>query len=255
MAIGQSNGIALTKLAKQGRFNSKSVDTLNRLEGVRQSAASYKMPPLTLTPTEQERYSFGRQLFFDSRLSEGQQTSCSSCHNPSHSFGNGPKSVTENEVAEQSPLKLGLKRDIPPLINLQLSHWFFWDGRSDSLAAQAIEPLEHPAEHNLDRYELYKIVQGHYLETYESLFGPLPVLRTSGLEAKGHQSQTLISAETLAFAAASIDSPSHHLGTLESQSTLVDLGIRPVASSIEAVDQVVANIGLALEAFRACSSS
>ena len=280
-----TNGIftgPLKVMARLEQFNSYTPADLEKFETVRRNAASYRMPALSLTPTEQDRYHFGRQLFFDRRLSKDRQTSCSSCHDPSQSFSNGQRIVSNHVELETSPSEPHPQqdqghlvipgRDIPPIINLQLSHWFFWDGRSDSLAAQAIEPLENPAEHNFDRAAVYQVVQRHYQDTYESLFGTLPVLAPElpftpptrkGLtkeplsnsdhgeteKPEDQQPESWLSKDLAAFVVASIDSPSHRSAVGLSMTKLVEPKVRPLASSAEALDQVIANVGLALEAF------
>ena len=37
-------------------------------------------------------------------------------------------------------------RNAPSLLNVAHQRWFFWDGRADSLWAQAMHPIENPKE-------------------------------------------------------------------------------------------------------------
>ena len=56
------------------------------------------------------------------------------------------------------------------------STWQFWDGRKDSLWAQALGPLESAVEHGGDRTQYAHLVAAHYAAEYEAVFGPLPDL-------------------------------------------------------------------------------
>jgi cytochrome c peroxidase len=64
-------------------------------------------------------------------------------------------------------------------LNTAHSRWYFWDGRADSLWAQATEPIENPLEMGMDRLALAHRVyaEADLRESYEALFGSLPPLR------------------------------------------------------------------------------
>jgi cytochrome c peroxidase len=81
---------------------------------------------------------FGRKLFFDTRLSANGQVSCATCHIPEKGFQDG------------TPLAQGIgvtNRRTMPIAGMAHSPFLFWDGRKDSLWAQALGPLESPVEH------------------------------------------------------------------------------------------------------------
>jgi len=106
-------------------------------------------PPLgidgTLTdlkePPSPERVRLGRWLFFDKRLSTDATVSCASCHHPDQAF---------SEVSAVSTGIRGQKggRKAPSFINQAWTLYphFFWDGRADSLEAQALGPIANPIE-------------------------------------------------------------------------------------------------------------
>ena len=50
----------------------------------------------------------------------------------------------------------------------------FWDGRSDSLASQTLEPLLHVDEMNISITKLIKLISEHYKADYEKIFGKIP---------------------------------------------------------------------------------
>src|ERR687887_274593 len=54
--------------------------------------------------------------------------------------------------------------------------WFFWDGRRDSLWAQAITPLEDPVEHAGNRTAYVRFMFENFHARYERIFGPFPPL-------------------------------------------------------------------------------
>ena len=66
-----------------------------------------------------------------------------------------------------------------PLAGVAWNPWFFWDGRRDSLWAQALTPLEDPLEHAGNRTAYARFMaKKRFDERYERIFGPLPDLST-----------------------------------------------------------------------------
>ena len=109
----------------------------------------------------------GRKLFFDTRLSANGQVSCATCHIP------------EKEFQDGVPLAKGVgvtNRRTMPIAGMAHSPFLFWDGRKDSLWAQALGPLESPVEHGGRREQYAQLTAAHYREDYESIFGAMPAL-------------------------------------------------------------------------------
>jgi cytochrome c peroxidase len=107
----------------------------------------------------------GRALFFDVRLSANGQVACASCHLP------------ERQFQDDVPLARGVgmtTRRTMPIAGMAHSPFLFWDGRADSLWAQALGPLESPVEHGGNRTQYAHVIAEHYRERYEAVFGPLP---------------------------------------------------------------------------------
>jgi cytochrome c peroxidase len=111
----------------------------------------------------------GQYLFFDRRLSSTGSVSCASCHDPELGWGNGKR------VGEAIGLTT---RNVPTLWNTAYNRWFFWDGRADSQWAQALQPLEDPAEHGGSRLQYVQLIcrDRNLREAYETVFGALPEL-------------------------------------------------------------------------------
>jgi cytochrome c peroxidase len=110
---------------------------------------------------------FGHRLFFDARLSGNGEVSCATCHLPELEFQDG------------RPLAQGMGQvdmRAMPLVGVVYSPWLFWDGRKDSLWAQALGPLENPVEHGGSRVQFVHLIAAHYQDEYEAIFGPLPDL-------------------------------------------------------------------------------
>jgi len=132
------------------------------------------LPELSPDPTNAvadnpQAAAFGQQLFLDTRLSANGSVSCATCHQPARRFTDG---LPKGRAIGQS------KRNTPSIVGTAYSPWLYWDGRRDSQWAQALSPLEDPAEHGSDRRRVLEIIASdeHYRSTYEQLFGELPDL-------------------------------------------------------------------------------
>jgi cytochrome c peroxidase len=109
----------------------------------------------------------GRQIFFDTRLSVNGKVACATCHMPEQGF------------QDSIPLGKGVgttTRRTMPIAGTAYSPWLFWDGRKDSLWAQALGPLESAVEHGGNRTQYAHLIAQSYRAEYEALFGPLPNL-------------------------------------------------------------------------------
>lgn len=92
-------------------------------------------------PPTPQRVRLGRWLYYDKRLSADGTIACATCHRP------------ENAFSEPTPVSSGIRgqkggRKAPSFLNeaWTLYPHFFWDGRADSLEAQALGPIANPIE-------------------------------------------------------------------------------------------------------------
>lgn len=110
---------------------------------------------------------FGRYLFFDKRLSANGEVRCATCHQPDHGFS---VPTRLGEGLESTP------RHPPSLLNVAHHEWFDWDGKADSLWAQAARPLENPGEHGMSRTDIVRTVAeiDDLRRGYEAVFDDLP---------------------------------------------------------------------------------
>ena len=120
--------------------------------------------PEVNTPDE-----LGSQLFFDPILSLDTTISCASCHRPEFAFA---------DTMAFSPGvngKLGT-RNTPSVMNMAFRPYFFYDGRSPSLEAQAIEPIENPLEMHLDFSEATQRIKDSpfYQKLFIKVYDQLP---------------------------------------------------------------------------------
>jgi len=109
----------------------------------------------------------GHQLFFDPRLSANGAVACATCHKPEQRFTDG---LAKGRGIASS------QRNTRSIVGTAFSPWQYWDGRRDSQWAQALSPLEDPAEHGSNRMEVVRFVvtDQTYKAEYEAIFGPAP---------------------------------------------------------------------------------
>jgi len=189
-------------------------------EAERKTIASLSLaalPPLPPDPTNRVADSpraaaLGATLFFDQRLSGDGVVACATCHASDRQFQDGlpfGRGVGETD------------RRTMPLVGVAYNDWFFWDGRRDSLWAQALTPLEDSREHAGTRTAYAHLIATQFRDRYEGVFGPLPDL--SGLPASAGP-----------------------LGTAEEKAAWAAM----TEEQRQDVDTVFANIGKALAAFQ-----
>lgn len=109
--------------------------------------------------------SLGELLFSDPRLSRNGQVACATCHQPGRAFTDG---------LPQSQGLARLARNAPSLLSVAWNRWQFWDGRADSLWAQALGPLTHASEQGSTHGQIAEHLLRYYRPTYENIFGEIP---------------------------------------------------------------------------------
>lgn len=134
------------------------------------SLALSALPPLK--PDTTNRFAdvpaaaaLGSTLFFDQGMSGDGSVSCSTCHK------------IDRQFQDDLPQAIGVgrtNRRTMPLAGVARDPWFFWDGRRDSLWAQALTPLENPLEQAGNRTAYAHYIKKRFGERYERIFGPLP---------------------------------------------------------------------------------
>jgi len=110
---------------------------------------------------------FGATLFFEQRMSRDGDVSCATCHLVDRQF--------QDDLPRARAVGTTNRRTMP-LAGAAWSPWQFWDGRRDSLWAQALTPLEDPVEHAGTRTGYAHVVADNFADRYERTFGALPDL-------------------------------------------------------------------------------
>ncbi len=144
-------------------------------EQERRTLGSFQLDRLASKPVvKSNRFAYspqavalGKQLFFDQRFSQNAAFSCASCHQPEKGF-------TDGLVKAKGVHKTG--RNTLTLFGVAYQDWFYWDGRKDSLWAQALVPFEAADEMASSRVQVLRIIgqDKHYRKQYETLFGQFP---------------------------------------------------------------------------------
>lgn len=146
---------------------------LNELRSLSLSALEPVPPdPTNRVADDPRAVQLGERLFFDTRLSADGKVACGTCHQPERDFQDG--------IALGRGVGVTDKRTMP-IAATSRAPFLFWDGRKDSLWAQALGPLESAVEHGGTRAQYAHVIAAGYRTDYETLFGPLPDL--SGVPA------------------------------------------------------------------------
>ncbi len=162
-------------------------------------------------PTLSAQASLGQLLFHDPSLSASGQLSCAGCHDPLHAHG--PANDLPTQMGGPRLDQMG-QRSTPSLRYLSFtpafaldaqgkpSGGFFWDGRANSLHAQAMGPLLHPKEMaNGSAAELVqRLSKGPHARRFEAVFGA----------QVWQQPQAALEAVALALAQYQIEDPQFH---------------------------------------------
>ncbi|MFM7522335.1 MAG: cytochrome-c peroxidase [Planctomycetota bacterium] len=138
--------------------------------GLSQGAA--QITGLDENPLTRAKIELGRQLYFDPRLSADATVSCASCHNPAEGYSAHTKTGVGIRGQQGG-------RNSPVSFNRILSGKQFWDGRVDSLEAQAVGPIANPIEMGFTHEGVVKRLGEIpvYKRQFEKIFGEVTIAR------------------------------------------------------------------------------
>jgi cytochrome c peroxidase len=122
----------------------------------------------------------GKALFEDAGLSPSGKVSCASCHDPTKQLSDArPRAVGAAEGTRRTPT----------IALAAHARWQTWDGRADTLWAQALGPLEEPTEMDGSRLFAARRVLTAHAAKYAEAFpdGPRPDLSKLPLQGKPGQ--------------------------------------------------------------------
>jgi cytochrome c peroxidase len=128
------------------------------------------LPPLPQSPTNRwtddpQAAALGKQLFEDKGLSDTGEIACSSCHQQELAFTDGNIAATTHHGTGS--------RNVPTILGTPWNTWFFWDGRADSMWAQATGPLTNPIEHALTPEGVKARIEEAWEEPFIAVFGEI----------------------------------------------------------------------------------
>ncbi len=127
---------------------------------------------LAENPLTRAKIELGRQLYFDPRLSLDSTVSCATCHHPATGYSANTKTgvgINGQEGGRNSPVSF----------NRILTGAQFWDGRAESLEAQAVGPIANPIEMGFTHEGVVERLASIpvYARQFEAIFGELTIDR------------------------------------------------------------------------------
>lgn len=145
----------------------------------------------TDNPMSVEGVALGKKLFYEKRLSKDNSISCASCHSHTAAFSD------PNQYSEGVDGQLG-NRNSMALINMGYENFFFWDGRSQTLEEQILEPVPNPIEMQLSWNDASARLQSdiNYSNDFFTVFGTTEIDSTHVAKAIAQFIRTMVSGES-----------------------------------------------------------
>jgi len=165
-------------------------ETMAALQALRYDASAPPPDPSNAFADVPAARAFGQRLFFDPALSgrllskdndgsvptlgqrgEAGRVSCASCHVPATGFFDTRSHHRQISLAAQ-----WTRRRTPTLFEVAFQPLLNWDGRHDTIWAQAIAVMESAVEYNSGRLFVAQQIFRLHRAGYEAVFGALPPL-------------------------------------------------------------------------------
>lgn len=108
----------------------------------------------------------GKALFSDAALSPNGAVSCATCHDPTKQLTDGRATALGMHAGTRKTPRIALAAS---------ARWQLWDGRADTLWAQALLPIEDRAEIGGSRIALVRRVASTYATELAAAFPSLPL--------------------------------------------------------------------------------
>jgi cytochrome c peroxidase len=153
-------------------------------------SGNFRLPPDN--PLTEQGVELGRMLFYEKKLSGNNSQSCGSCHQQKFAFTDANRRFSVGIAGQAGP------RNTMSLANLLWVNRFFWDGRSGSLEAQALEPIQDPVEmhQSLDQAVAKLQATAEYPPRFKLVFGSERITAENLAKALAQFERTLISASS-----------------------------------------------------------
>lgn len=136
----------------------------NQVKGLFEPVPSLP-PALPGNPATPEKLALGKMLYFDPRLSESHNISCSTCH----IIGMGGADGRSTSIGHN--WQRG-DRNAPTVLNAVFNTAQFWDGRAADLKEQAGGPIVNPVEMGITKQHAVEQLKGipGYVEAFKKAF-------------------------------------------------------------------------------------
>jgi cytochrome c peroxidase len=127
------------------------------------------LPPVmdaAANPVSEDKVVLGRMLYYDARLSKGQDVSCNSCHEL-NKYGVDNQPVSDGHKGQKGT------RNAPTVYNAAGHFVQFWDGRAPTVEEQAKGPILNPVEMAMpDQKRVLTVLNSmpEYVEAFKKAF-------------------------------------------------------------------------------------
>ncbi len=120
----------------------------------------------------------GEKLFFEPKLSEKNNMSCATCHQPEKAYADGLVVNFDNKGQK-------LLRNTPTLLNVALQQNFFWDGRSETLQDQiaSVFTNEKEFDSHVHQFSNQILQDSSYIALFQDAYGKIPKKNTEIIKA------------------------------------------------------------------------
>jgi len=118
-------------------------------------------------PMSREKIALGKELFFDTVLSQDKTISCASCHNLKEG-GDDDIPTAIGYLGQKNPFHL----NSPTVLNAALAQSQFWNGRAKDVEEQAGGPIQAPFEMHMTPIEVVERLKSNpeYVSKFQDVF-------------------------------------------------------------------------------------
>ncbi len=140
-------------------------------------------------PMSKEKIALGKELFFDTLLSQDKTLNCASCHKL-EAGGDDGISTAIGHQGQENPSHL----NSPTVLNAALAKAQFWDGRAKDVEEQAGGPIQAPFEMHMTPKEVEQRLNddSKYVTKFKALFPEEKITFENVRKAIGAYERTLL---------------------------------------------------------------
>ena len=144
-------------------------------------------------PMSKEKIVLGKELFFDTMLSQDKSISCASCHNLEEG-GDDDVTTAIGHMGQENPFHL----NSPTVLNAALAKSQFWNGRAKDVEEQAGGPIQAPFEMHMTPKEVEERLNNNseYVIKFKAIFPEEKITFENVRKAIGVYERTLLTRGT-----------------------------------------------------------